>query len=69
MAKEYIIANCLGVENVQAAIEEKASEIPEWEVHSITPAGLTTHRHPLDPKQALAIMQFLVLFHREIQGD
>lgn len=69
MAKEYTIANCLGVENVQKAIEEKASEIPEWEVHSITPAGLTTHKHPLDPKAAIAIMGFLVLFWREIQGD
>lgn len=69
MAKEYIIANCLGVENVQKAIEEKSSEIPEWEVHSITPAGLTTYKHPLDPKQAVAIMGFLVLFEREITGD
>jgi hypothetical protein len=65
MAKEWRLASCTGQENVQRAIQEKTNETPPWDVHSITPAGLTTEEHPLNPGQKFTIMNFLVLFVRE----
>jgi len=63
---EYLVVNCIGDENVVAALNEKTAEFPPWELHSIVPAGVKTFEpNPLNPRaQKVAIMCFLVVFWR-----
>lgn len=61
---EYLVVNCLGDENVTKALNDKTAKVPPWELHSIIPAGVQTHEHPLNPSRKVAIMAFLVVFHR-----
>lgn len=65
---EYLVVSCLGDENVTKALNDKTSEVPPWELHSVVPAGLHTQEHALSGKK-IAIMTFLVIFHRPHDPD
>lgn len=66
---EYQVVNCLGDENVVKALNEKTAEVPPWELHSVVPSGLNQMQHPLHPSKTVAIMTFLVIFHRPHDPD
>lgn len=68
MSRFYRTAECAGEENVRKAIEKITGtddEKGQWLVHSITPAGVKQHQHPISG-QNIVIMNYLVLFERDV---
>jgi hypothetical protein len=69
---EYRVINCLGLENVTKAIEDRQAEDPEWMVHSITTSGVEEHQlgGKLEMQvQIVAVPRFVLLMERLINDE